>query len=111
MRKLTKQQNLIILCITCCSIAFLFLLITNIHSIIDACKYLKQYNHLLNEPDLVDGLSKESIVETIKILKKGIIRISFSILSFSILFSTSLTLLIKKFVKSSAKHRIDKPIF
>lgn len=109
MKKLTKQQILIILIIACCSIAFLYLLITNIHSIVDACKHLETYNHLLENSDLVVDLSKENIILTIDQLKKSILKISFSILSFSVLFSTSLWLLIKQLLSLRVKNGINPP--
>lgn len=109
MKKLTKHQILIILLIVCCSIAFAYLIISSIHSLVEACDYLTTYSHLLEEPGLVEGLSQESIALTISQLKISIVRICLSIISFTVLFSTSLILLVLKFRKSRIKNRIDPP--
>lgn len=109
MKNLSKKQILIIILMVLCSVSFLYLIITNINSIVDACNHIKDYEHLLTEPGLVADLTKENIISTISQLKVSIVKISFSIVAFSILFSTTMWLLIAKFKELRVVDRINPP--
>lgn len=109
MKKLDKKQILIIILMTLCCASFLYLVITNIRSLVDVCNHIRNYEHLLVEPDLVVDLTEENILSTISQLKLSIVKIIFSIISFTILFVVSQFLLITTFRKSSVKDRINPP--